>query len=517
MTVQQREMSIDFSTLIRGSLLNVGGAAVSGVLSFVTVVLVARLLQPSRAGLLFEGVAFFTIAWNIAVLGADVGVIKTIPALRIDGQRREIHRTLAISLIPVAIIGSAFAVASFVLATKISSLLNSRGGSSLELIPYIKIFALFVPLAAGLMVVLAATRAFGTMMPTVVVDRIARPILQVVFLYFVLLRSASDMSIALAWTLPFGVSLALSSWWLSHLASESKDLVEDRESVPVRYRERALGFWRFAVPRAVASLLQTLVFWLDTLFLGALRSSHEAAIYTASTRFIVLGIVLLGAVIQAVGPQISHLLALGRKDRAEALYQRTTALLTTVSWPIYLGLALFAPVVLRVLGSHFESGDAALATVSLAMLVNIATGPVDWVLLMAGKSSWNLANAAGALVVNVVLNLLLIPRMGMEGAAIAWAVSILINNVTPALEVWLLLNLAPFGKNFLLAAAGSTVCFGVFGLAGRLLLGSSILSAVVSLGVGCVLYLFFLRMFGSQFLFTRAELALFRSRAEPPS
>ena len=43
-----------------------------------------------------------------------------------------------------------------------------------------------------------------------------------------------------------------------------------------------------------------------------------------------------------------------------------------------------------------------------AMLVSMATGPVDTVLLMAGKSGWNLANTAVALTLNVGLNLVLI-------------------------------------------------------------------------------------------------------------
>jgi O-antigen/teichoic acid export membrane protein len=511
MNLRDREMSGDFSTLIRGSLLNVGGAVVSGFLSFVTVILVARQLQASRSGLLFEGVAFFTIAWNIATLGADVGVIKMIPTLRINGRAREIRRTLFVSLAPVAIVGIIFAVISLALVTRISDVLDRQAGDPLELIAYLRVFALFVPLASGLTVVLAATRAFGTMVPTVVLDRIVRPILQVLFLYVVLVQNAGGTSIALAWALPFCVSLVFSSWWLSHLVNRVAESTRDQESPSTSYRERAVGFWRFAAPRALASLLQTLIVWLDTLFLGALRSAHEAGIYTAATRFIVLGTALLGSVIQAVGPQISHLLAMERRDRAEALYQRTTALLTTLSWPIYISLAIFAPVALSVLGSDFAGGEAALVILSLAMLVSIATGPVDWVLLMAGKSSWNLANVAGALVINVVLNLLLIPRLGMEGAAIAWAASLLVNNVVPALQVWLLLDLAPFGSNFMLAAVGSTVCFGLFGLAGRLVLGASIHSAVVSLGLGGLVYLLFLRRFGSRFLFTRSELAFFRS------
>ncbi len=66
---------------------------------------------------------------------------------------------------------------------------------------------------------------------------------------------------------------------------------------------------------------------------------------------------------------------------------------------------------------------------SLAMLVNLGTGNVTVVLLMGGKSSWGAINTGAALIVNIGLNLLLIPHLGILGAAIAWGASIVVDNV----------------------------------------------------------------------------------------
>lgn len=80
------------------------------------------------------------------------------------------------------------------------------------------------------------------------------------------------------------------------------------------------------------------------------------------------------------------------------------------------------------------------------MLVASGIGAVDVVLLMGGKSIWNLANTVASLTLNLVLNLLLIPRLGITGAAIAWSVSILVNNLAPLTHVWAFLWLHPFGS-----------------------------------------------------------------------
>ena len=72
--------------------------------------------------------------------------------------------------------------------------------------------------------------------------------------------------------------------------------------------------------------------------------------------------------------------------------------------------AVFGPLLLGVFGRGFDQGSTALAILSVAMLVNLGTGNVTVVLLMGGKSSWNLVNTAIALALNIGLNLVLIPR-----------------------------------------------------------------------------------------------------------
>ena len=72
---------------------------------------------------------------------------------------------------------------------------------------------------------------------------------------------------------------------------------------------------------------------------------------------------------------------------------------------------------------------------SLTMLLATACGPVDSVLLMAGRSWLSLRNSTVALAVNVGLNLVLIPLYGIRGAAIAWSVAIVVRNLLPLVQV----------------------------------------------------------------------------------
>jgi O-antigen/teichoic acid export membrane protein len=96
---------------------------------------------------------------------------------------------------------------------------------------------------------------------------------------------------------------------------------------------------------------------------------------------------------------------------------------------------------------------------------------VTIVLLMVGKSSWNMFNAAASLVVNIGLNIVLIPRLGITGAAIAWAAAIVCNNLAALLQVNYLLRIRPFGRGYWVVVAASVFLFGVGGVIVRQIVG----------------------------------------------
>ncbi len=173
-----------------------------------------------------------------------------------------------------------------------------------------------------------------------------------------------------------------------------------------------------------------------------------------------------------MGPKLSELLATGSRDRdrLRPVFATSTAWLVLLSWPLYLTMIVMAPSLLTVFGSGYAQAESVLMILGGAMLVATSVGAVDIVLLMSGKSGWNLLNTLIAVGSNVTLNLLLIPSFGMRGAAIAWAASILLNNLLPLLQVWKLAGVVPFGRGSLIAGLSACATFGVVGVAAHSLL-----------------------------------------------
>jgi len=165
------------------------------------------------------------------------------------------------------------------------------------------------------------------------------------------------------------------------------------------------------------------------------------------------------------------------------------------SWPIYIATATFAPLFMRAFGSEYRSGQHAVLILSLAALVFVTTGNNKVVLLMGGKSGWNLSITAASLALNVGANLLLIPRYGGSGAAVAFASSIVFDNVATTAVVALRLGLYPFGREQALIALASVLCYGVVGVTARIWLGSSLPAFLSFAAIGTAGYAAFVWRF----------------------
>jgi O-antigen/teichoic acid export membrane protein len=336
----------------------------------------------------------------------------------------------------------------------------------------------FLPAGAVVLVLLAGTRGFGTMVPTVLVDRVGRPFAQVLLALGVIAAVHRNHTLmALSWVLPQAIAAAVALWWFSGLIlrAERRDRRRQggrRQARPTRVL--AFKFWRFTAPRGMAGIFQIVVLWLNTLLVGRLASTEAAGIFNAATRYVTAGLMVGVAIQQVAGPKLSELMAQRSFDRARAIYQTTTAWLMVATWPLYLTFALFAPTLLRVFGHGFKGGAGALQVLGATMLVATAVGTVDVVLLMGGKSSWNLFNTVVGLSSNLALNLLLIPHLGGTGAAIAWSSSILFTNLAPLAQVWHFLDMHPFGKGFSKAALAGLASFGAIGVVLRVGLGASL-------------------------------------------
>jgi O-antigen/teichoic acid export membrane protein len=470
--------------LAAGSMVTTSGMVATGILGFILVIVVTRGLGPLGAGVFFQSVALFSVLASLCELGAPAGLVRTIPRYRAMGRTRDIRGAVTVALWPVAIVSTAVATALFILAPHVAALLGllpDEGPIALRSV------APVLPLAALSSVALAVTRGFGKMAPYVALENVLKPGLRPLLVAVAVGAGLGATAALAAWAVPAGLILAPALLIVARYLRGAESGMPVRTSGVPR-RLLASEFWRFAAPRGMASIFHVAIVWIDVILIGSLRSTEEAGLYAAVGRLVVLGVFAIEGVRLAIAPQVSRALATGDQEGARLLYRVGTWWLVAVSWPMYLTLAIFAPFILRIFGPEFDAGATALLIISLTMLIGVGTGNVSVVLLMGGKSVWNLLNTAAALLVNLVLNILLIPRYGMTGAAIAWAASILVNNLLPLAQVWRALGLNPFGQGFVIVAGISIACFAGIGLTIRTVLGPTWFAFILAAASATILY-----------------------------
>ncbi|MCD0447815.1 polysaccharide biosynthesis C-terminal domain-containing protein [Actinocorallia sp. API 0066] len=452
----------------RGGMVGLLGAVVGAAGGFALTVVVARALGPETTGVFFIVVALVTIVGEITELGADTGLVRMAAAERALGRTGALRHLLRTALVPVAIVSVLAAAVLALLVEPLLPVLFDGGLDEAELFLYLGVPA--VAVWALRTVALAGTRGLGSVASFALVNNVALPAARPLLVLACLVLGLPAWTVMASWTLPAVAAAGVALWLLWRVLRRVERDEPPTAPAPPR-RETTRAFWSFSGVRGVAAAVEIAIIWLDVLIVGAMVAAFDAGLYATTSRFITTGTLVLAATRIAIAPQISALLARGAKPEAERLNAVATTWIVAGSWPLYLVLALGGPFVLTLFGPEFAEGATALAILSGAMLVSLLAGNVQTVLLMGGKSSWSLANKALALAVMIVADLLLVPSHGIVGAAVGWALTMVVSNGLAAVQVryGMRLRLLPSGP--LKVALGALVCFGGAGLAVRAALG----------------------------------------------
>ena len=522
---------MQLAEVARGGTLNQIGAGVSAATTVGVTVLVTREFSKPIAGAFFTAISAFLIVEAVASLGANVGLVYFIARLRSFGEERRIPTIVRAAVIPVIVASILLTMFMLGVAEPLAKVLlsghlgKSGAVSAPAVAQSLRALALTLPFAALLDTYLGVGRGYRDMRPTVAVDKVGRSVVQLAGVAIAVVAGSAAL-LAPLWALPYVPAAAIAWLWsrrirrnppqgprggtpdvppeLAALLALSTRVpsVKGASRVGRRMQQRRLananprGFWQFTAPRGIASLAKITLQRIDIVLVAIIMGPAAAAVYTAATRFLVVGQLGNMAISMAAQPRFTELFAIGDRRSANVVYQVTTAWLVLLTWPLYLLAVVYGPEVLSVFGHSYRAGAPVMVILALTMLLATACGQVDMVLITTGRSSWSLINGLLAVAVNVGLDLVLIPRYGITGAAIGWAVAIVVTNLMPMAQLASSIHLQPFGRGTVLAAALSTVAFGAVPLAIRAVLGGGLAGLAAGVAAGCVVFAIGLWRFG---------------------
>ena len=438
-------------------------------IAFVTTMVVSHGIGAEGSGEFFRLMALFAIAISLVTFGADTGLVRTMSAQRALGRYGVLPQLIQYGLIP-SLVTSVLLVAGVYIYTEVVPMAPEYQSA-------MRVSSAFVLVAALMTVFFGALRGLHRVVTFTVLQNVLLPTLRFAAVGLVVLFSGQLMELVYAWTIPVAITAVVALWLLERAFpnEEHVEVLPSEDSPTETFR----SFWGFSSARGVATVVETILEWIDVLVVTAFLGAAAGGIYGAVNRCVRVGTMIEHTGRVVTGPSISAALATRQLDRAREIFLSTTRVLTALSWPFYLSLAFFGPVLLHFFGKGFEAGAGILWVICPAAMLSMSAGGVQSVLLMSGKSRWQLLNKLSSLVVAVTLNFTLVPVWGLYGAVTAWASALLIDTFLASYQVFRLVGIRAsvreMAPSLFLGAAVPTAC----ALASLAVMGQSVLGVIV--------------------------------------
>jgi O-antigen/teichoic acid export membrane protein/Mrp family chromosome partitioning ATPase len=417
----------------RGGGLNLVGAVCNQAALLGVTLLVARRLGRVDVGVYAQAYAFLALLSPLSMIGLTHGLTRFVAVYLAERDPGAVRGTIRLGLAASTLVASAVGVALFAAAP-----LLARGAfSEPRLTVPLQFVALALPASAFTNAALAATQGYRTMKPFALIGLIFEPVARLLLAGALLLAGMGLRGVMLA--------LLVSNLGAAVLAALALRRVMGPQTAPPTYAPSRL--FSFSAVSWSAGLASTALIWADILLLGLLGNSAQVGVYTVATRLVQLATFVMLPINAAFAPRIADLDARGHTESLRHTYQLAESWIVRLSLPGFVLLMVFPADLLALFGRGFAVGAAVTMILAVGKFVDAATGPCGLMLNMSGRPGLNVLDNLVGLVLNVVLNLLLIPRFGIVGSAVAWAVSLCLVNGARVVQVWMAMRMLPFERS----------------------------------------------------------------------
>lgn len=195
--------------------------------------------------------------------------------------------------------------------------------------------------------------------------------------------------------------------------------------------ETDIGGWtKSAFSLALISGMYIVNQQLDILFLGWLSTAEEVGIYKVISQMGMLVIFGQQMVRGVISPEISRYWTQKELERLEHLARLSGMVSFTIALIVSIAFLLGGRLLLEILfGAEYAVGFLAMIILCLGQLINASFGSLGNILSMTGNANASLWALSASIIINCLLNALLIPLWGLEGAACATTISIVFWNI----------------------------------------------------------------------------------------
>jgi len=452
----------------QGSITFLGNILGKG-LGFLFVAVATRLVTPSEYGAFTLSLSIVLFIQGFASLNIYRSVDYFVPQYLDNSDYGKAKQTLR-NVFSLGIVSSFVGAGILFLAIDwLQTLFNEPliGG----ILPYL---VLLIPLQTVLRTLVASFNSLKDMKYRVVVRNLLNPLVRTLGAVALVATGAGVLGLVGGYLLGVTVAVACGFVFLLYKA----DWIKSATSEPISNR----ALLSYSLPLVLAGVIYSLVGQLDYFVIGYFLESSDVGQYRVA--YLLAGNLLI--VLQAITPVFKPMIAENQSNNSllESRYQLATRWTTMLTLPLVVTLIAAPDVYLTLLFTEeYSAASAAVVALSIGYLFNASFGPEGMVLEGLGHTRLTLFNTLVLVGTNAVLNILLVPRIGILGAGIATGIALAVAGAVGVLEIYLLRSVSPFERHLLSAWVAIFPSVAIAYLLASLNLGALLLAPLIPLSV----------------------------------
>ncbi|GAB4293406.1 MAG: flippase [Ignavibacteriaceae bacterium] len=419
--------------IAKGGLIGMSGSLFLKPVNLVTGIILARYLGVESFGLYSLGLSFVTILNVITNMGFNQAIVRFISVYKSQNRIPEIRGTF-LSSITISLI---FCLIVIIIILIFAEDLSLVFFDNLNLYPVLILFSLSIPFNSIYMFSASFALAYKRVKFQNFLVNILRPVSFLILIFLVIIFQ-SELNGALYANLFSVIITAFAGIWIVlKLFPES---LFDFSKINIELKP----ILNFAIPTLFTGFTAIILMKTDRIMIGYFMQESDVGIYSAAASMAINLSVFLTPFATIFAPVSAELYHNAKISELKEAFRNITLWLLVFTLPIFYIFISFPGELLTIYGYEFIPGVQALLIIASSQLLNVATGPVGIILKMTGHQYIDLTISLIVFILNLALNYFLIPIWGINGAAMATAISIAVTHLVRLFYVKQKLNLFPY-------------------------------------------------------------------------
>jgi O-antigen/teichoic acid export membrane protein len=427
------------------------GVIISKIFTYIYRIIIARNFGPEIYGVFSLATIILGVFMTFCLLGFSEGILKYASSNgknNLSKVRYAFRFSLKILLI-VSILG--FAILFIFSKTIALNLFNNQ-----ELVYFLRIFSFLIPISVMGALLLSTLRGFEKVKEYSFAFNISQNVLKVIAVLLLLWLGLKTDSVVYSYFISILGMLAIAYYFCKREIPEifGKPVINAKEKKNVR-----LDFIKYSLPLMFFGIISTIFYWIDSLAIGYFKSAYEVGIYNAMVPIAVLIFIIPEIFIQIFFPLINKEHSNKNSKLIKDLSKQIGKWIFMIAAPIFILIYLFPGVIINLLfGSEYIQGQTALRILMVGIFVLSISYVSQNLILMIGKSKTILYNILYASILNLILNIILVPMnsifsidntSGLIGASISTAISMCFLAFLQFYQSKKMLNILPLRRKML--------------------------------------------------------------------